>query len=227
MKVKLKQRDRILWAWLSRLWKNWRASIVIVQPDTVVRWHRQGFRLYWRWKSRTRQPGRPSISLETRELIRQMSRENPGWGVPRIQDELALLGIRVARSTIRKYRVRSEYPGPQTWKTFIRNHIHEIAAIDFFVVHTATYRLLYCFVVLHLDRRRVVHFNVTANPTAQWTSHQLNEAFPFDEAPRFVIRDRDGIFGDIRLRQNPWQGETSLRSLKSALWRTIRSIAAA
>lgn len=218
-KPKLKQRDRILWVWLSHVWTNWQSGLVIVQPNTVVKWHRQGFKLYWRWKSRGRRPGRPSISLEVRELIRQMSRDNPTWGVPHIQDELALLGVHVAESTIRKYRVRSQVPGPQTWKTFVRNHIPEIAAIDFFVVHTATYRLLYCFVVLQLDRRRVAHFDVTAHPTAQWTAQQLNEAFPFGETPRFIIRDRDGIFGEdvqnrlkvlgieevVTAARSPWQ----------------------
>ncbi len=214
----LKQRDRILWVWLSRFWKNWRTSLVIVQPDTVVRWHRQGFKLYWRWKSRARKPGRPQISLEIRELIRAMSHDNPTWGVPRIQDELALLGIRVAASTIRKYRVRGPRPGPQTWKTFIHNHIQDIAAIDFFVVPTISFRVLYCFIVLRLDRRRAVHFNVTTNPTARWTAQQLTESFPFDEAPRFIIRDRDGVYGnDVRDRLN-YMGITEVLIAPRSPW---------
>ncbi len=121
--------------------------------------------------------------------------------MPRIRDELALLGIHVAKSTIRKYRVRRPHPDPQTWKTFIDNHFNDIAAIDFFTVHTVTFRVLYCFIVLRLDWRCVVHFNVTTNPTALWTSQQLTEAFPFDEAPRFLIRDRDGIYGHVVRRR--------------------------
>ena len=189
--------DRIFWVWLSRIWPDWRSCLVIVRPDTVIKWHRQGFKLYWRWKSRTPKPGRPKIDPEIRELIRQMSRDNLTWGVPRIRDELALLGIQVAESTIRKYRIRGSRPGPQTWKTFIENHFNDIAAIDFFTVPTVTYRILYCFIVLRLDRRCVVHFNATTNPTGRWTAQQLTEAFPFDEAPRFLIRDRDGIYGDV------------------------------
>ena len=130
-----------------------------------------------------------------------MSRDNLTWGVPRIRDELALLGIYVAKSTIRKYRVRRPDAGPQTWKTFIDNHFNDIAAIDFFTVHTVTFRILYCFIVLRLDRRCVVHFDVTTNPTARWTSQQLTEAFPFDEAPRFLFRDRDSIYGQVVRRR--------------------------
>ena len=189
--------DRILWVWLSRIWPDWRSCLVIDKPDTVIKWHHQGFKLYWRWKSRTRKPGRPKIDPQILELIRQMSRDNLTWGVPRIRDELALLGIHVSESTIRKYRIRRPHPGSQTWKTFIENHFNDIATIDFFTVPTVTYRILYCFIVLRLDRRCVVHFNATTNPTGRWTAQQLTEAFPFDEAPRFLIRDRDGIYGDV------------------------------
>ena len=198
---RLRIRERLFWVWLSRVWPDWRSCLFIVRPESVVKWHRQGFKLYWRWKSRVRKPGRPRVDPEIRELIRRMSRDNPTWGVPRIRDELALLGIHVAKSTIRKYRVRGPHPGPQTWKTFIDNHFNDIAAIDFFTVHTVTFRVLYCFIVLRLDRRCVVHFNVTTNPTAQWTAQQLTEAFPFDEAPRFLIRDRDGIYGHVVCRR--------------------------
>lgn len=194
---RLKLRDRIFWVWLSRIWTDWRSYLVIVKPDTVIKWHRQSFKLYWRWKSKSKNLGRPKIDPEIRELIRQMSRDNTTWGVPRIRDELALLGIHVAKSTIRKYRIRVYHPGPQTWKTFIDNHINDIAAIDFFTVPTVTFRILYCFVVLRLDRRLVVHFNITTNPTAQRTAQQLTEAFPFNEAPRYLIRDRDGIYGHV------------------------------
>ena len=151
-------------------------------------------RSYWNWKSR-KKPGRPKIDAEVRNLIRRMCRENPTWGAPRIQSELALLGHKVAESTVAKYMVRQPKPPSQNWRTFLANHIGQIAAIDFFTVPTITFRALYVFLVLRHDRRRVVHFNVTANPTAQWTAQQVVEAFPFEEQPRFLLRDRDGIYG--------------------------------
>jgi len=193
---RLRPRDRVFWVWLSRLWHDWRSTLVIVKPDTVVRWHRQGFRLYWRWKSKRGRPGRPRIEQEVRDLIRLMSRENPTWGAPRIQSELTLLGYVVAERTVAKYMVRTRKPPSQSWKTFLDNHLTELAAIDFFTVPTATFRVLYCFVVLRHDRRQVIHFNVTAHPTAQWTAQQIVEAYPFDEAPGYPIRDRDSIYGD-------------------------------
>ncbi|MFH1419295.1 MAG: hypothetical protein ABII12_13560 [Planctomycetota bacterium] len=194
---RLRKRDRIFWAWLSRLWANWRSCLMIVKPDTVLRWHRDGFRLYWRWKSRSK-PGHPKIDAEIRRLIRQMPRENATWGSPRIQSELTLLGYKVDQSTVARYMCRHRKPSSQTWRTFLENHVGDIAAIDFFVVPTVRYRLLYCFVVLRHDRRRVAHFNVTAHPTARWTAQQISEAFPWDEAPRFLIRDRDSIYsGDF------------------------------
>jgi hypothetical protein len=190
---RLRQRDRIFWVWLSRIWADWRSCLVILKPETVVKWHCQGFRLYWRWKSR-KQPGRPRIDAEIRRLIQQMSRKNVTWGAPRIQSELALLGYVVAESTVAKYMARQRKPPSQTWRTFLENHVPDIAAIDFFVVPTVRFRLLYCFIVLRHDRRQVAHFNVTAHPTARWTAQQVVEAFPFDEAPRFLIRDHDGIY---------------------------------
>ena len=215
---RLRQRDRIFWVWLSRLWAEWRSSLIIVRPETVIRWHRDGFRLYWRWKSR-KKPGRPKIDAEIRSLIRRMSRENVTWGSPRIQSELALLGYTVDQSTVAKYMYRHRKPPSQTWRTFLENHMGDIAAVDFFVVPTVRFRLLYCFVVLRHDRRRVVHFNVSAHPTARWTGQQIVEAFPYDEVPRFLLRDRDGIYGvDFRERiihmgveevvtapRSPWQ----------------------
>ena len=192
---RLRIHDRVFWAVLSQIWANWRSSLLIVQPDTVVRWHLQGFKLFWRWKSRGRKPGRPSIDAEVRKLIRRMSRENSRWGIPRIQSELALLGHTVSEATVRKYRVRTQKPPSQTWRTFLGNHLGDIVAVDFFVVPTATFRILYTFVILRHDRRRVVDFNVTAHPTAAWTAQQVVEAFPEESAPRFLIRDRDGIYG--------------------------------
>jgi len=193
---RLRKRDRIFWVWLSRIWTGWRSALLIVQPDTVVGWHRQGWKLYWRWKSRGR-PGRPKIALEIRRLIRQMSHQNPLWGTPRIQSELALLGDIVAESTIDRYRIRQPKPPSQTWRTFLDNHVHDIVAVDFLTVPTATFRILFCFVVLHHHRRMVLHFNVTTHPTAKWTAQQVVEAFPFDESPRFLLRDRDGVYGTV------------------------------
>jgi putative transposase len=193
---KLRPRDRVFWVCLSRLWPAWRSVLVIVQPATVVGWHRQGFRLYWRWKSRGAKQGRPRIDRQVQALIRRMSRENPLWGAPRIQSELRLLGHELAESTVALYMDRRRKPPSPTWKTFLANHIPDIAAVDFFVVPTATFRLLYCFVVLRLDRRRVLHFNVTANPSGPWTAQQVIEAFPFDSVPRFLMRDRDGSYGE-------------------------------
>ena len=194
---RLRTRDRIFWAWLSRLWPNWRSVLLIVQPETVVRWHQQGFRLYWRWKSRSGKVGRPTIDSGIRKLIRRMSRENPSWGVPRIQSELALLGHIVCETTVSKYRVRHREPPSQTWRTFLDNHVQDIVAVAFFTVPTATFRILFCFVMLHHHRRTIVHFNVTAYPTSVWTSQQIVQAFPNKMAPRFLLRDRDGIYGDV------------------------------
>jgi hypothetical protein len=194
-KPKLRRVDRIFWVWLSRLWSGWRSTLLIVKPETVIGWHRQGFRLYWRWKSRSR-PGRPAVSRQVIALIHRMCRENPTWGAPRIQAELALLGHDLADSTVAKYMLRPRKPPSQTWRTFLKNHVGAIAACDFFVVPTVTFQLLYALVIIRHDRRRVVHFGVTAHPTAAWISQQLREAFPFDEAPRFLIRDNDGIYGE-------------------------------
>ena len=193
---RLRRRDRLFWVWLSRLWSGWTSALVIVKPETVVRWHRAGFRLYWRWKSRQRCAGRPKVDRKVRDMIRWLSAENPRWGAPRILSELKMLGYEVAESTVAKYMCRKRKPPSQTWRTFLENHVKDIAAVDFFTVPTVTFRVLYCFLVLRHDRRRVVHFNVTANPTATWTTQQVIEAFPYDEAPRFLIRDRDSIYSE-------------------------------
>ncbi len=178
IRSRLRNRDRIFWVSLSRFWTPWRGALHIVQPETVVRWHKQGFKLYWRWKSRPGEVGRPKIDAEIRKMIRQMSRENPLWGTPRIQSELRLLGYEVSQPTIDKYKYRHHNPPSQTWRTFLDNHVGDIVAIDFFTVPTATFRVLYCFIMLRHDRRKVAHFNVTAHPTAQWTAQQIVEAFP-------------------------------------------------
>jgi transposase InsO family protein len=194
-RVPLRTSDRLLWVWLSEIWPEWRRALVLVRPETVLRWHRKGFRLYWRWKSRPKRPGRPEISAEIRELILEMHRANPTWGAPRIHGELLMLGVTVAQSTVSKYLPRQRKPPSQGWRTFLRNHLPETVAIDFAVVPTVTFRLLFVFVVLSLERRRILHISATAHPTAQWTAQQRVEAFPSEATARYVIRDRDRIYG--------------------------------
>jgi len=191
---KLRRWDRVFWVWLSRLWAEWRSALIVVQPETVTRWHRQGFRLYWWWKSKHGPVGRPRIETDLRNLIRRMARENPLWGAPRIGSELRLLGYQAADSTVAKYMPRQRKPPSPNWRTFLTNHGGEIAAIDFFRVPTARFRVLSCCLILRHARRRTVHFNVTAHPTAAWTAQQVVEAFPYDERPRYLLRDRDGIY---------------------------------
>ena len=192
--------------------------LVIVQPETVVRWHRMGFRLYWRWKSTRGKPGRPKVARELRDLIRRMSRENSTWGAPRIADELRLLGYDLCRATVAKYIARMSNPPSETWKTFLKNHAKDIAAIDFFLVPTVTFRLLYCFVVLSHDRRRVIHFNVTEHPTAQWTGQQIVEAFPFDTVPKYLLRENDSIYGEEFQRRVESLGIEEVKTAYHSPW---------
>ena len=192
---KLTSPDRLFWVYLSRIWRDWRSTLVIVKPETVVAWHRKGFRLFWTWKVRHGQPGRPLVAREVRDLIRRMCRENPIWGAPRIHGELLKLGIDIGETSVGKYMVRCRRPPSQTWRTFLENHLTQMVSIDFFTVPTIRFQVLYVFLVLAHDRRRIVRFNVTANPTAEWTGQQLRDAFPFDQSPRYLLRDRDAIFG--------------------------------
>ena len=190
-----------------------------MSPDTVVAWYRHGFGLYWRWRSRPQGLGRPGISHDLRDLIRQMQQANPCWGAPRIHAELRTLGIELSQATVAKYMRRSVRPPSQDWRTFLTNHASQLASMDFFTVPTATFRVLFVLVILAHDRRRIVHVNVTAHPTAEWTAQQLREAWPDDTAPAFLIRDRDGVYGatvpstlrsmDVRevitAPRSPWQ----------------------
>jgi putative transposase len=187
--------DRVLWAWLSQRWHGWRAALHVVQPATVLAWHRRGFRLFWTWKSRHR-TGRPAVSPDVRALIREMCTANPLWGAPRIHGELLKLGLTVSESTVAKYMRRHPRPS-QTWRTFLTNHASQIMAADFFVVTTVRFRLLFVLVILAHDRRRIVHVAVTAHPTAAWTAQQLRNAFPENEAPRYLLHDRDSVFADV------------------------------
>jgi len=220
--------DRIFWVVLSRFWKNWQNSLRVVRPATVVGWHRQGFRRYWAWKSRRRQ-GRPAIGRELRNLIRRMSDANPLWGAPRIHGELLKLGVAVSQATVSKYMVRPRRPSSQAWRTFLKNHARDLIALDFFTVPTATFRVLFVLVVLSHGRRRLVHFNVTEHPTAEWTARQLIEACGLEESPRHLIRDRDQVYGERFSRQarmldvreaviaprSPWQNAYAERGIGS------------
>src|SRR6266436_759897 len=197
---RLKATDRLIFVCLYRLFPSLLDASIIFKPDTLLRWHRIGFRLFWRWKSR-RRAGRPALAADTRSLVRRISRENPLWGAPRIHGELLKLGIDVAQSTVAKYMVRRRGPPSQSWKTFLRNHAPDIAAIDLFVVRTIGSKLLHGSAIIHLERRRLVWTNVTANPTSEWIARQITEAFPWDEAPRYIIRDNDCSHGPVVTRR--------------------------
>jgi transposase InsO family protein len=193
-KPKLAVADRLLFVWLYRLFPSLLSAAVIIQPATIVRWHRMGFRLYWRWRSRPL-GGRPKVPLEVRQLIREMSLTDRLWGAPRIHGELLKLGIEVAQSTVGKYMARRGGGSSQTWKTFLHNHAAGIAAMDFLVVPTVGFKLLFVLVILKHQRRRLMSLSVTTNPTAEWIAHQITDAFPWNKAPDYLIRDRDGAYG--------------------------------
>jgi putative transposase len=194
-RLRLHSADRLLWVWLSRFWSNWRSALLIVKSETVIAWRRKGFRIYWTWKSHQAAPGRPTVALEVRDLIRKMSLANPLWGAPRIHGELLKLGIELSQATVAKYMARRQKPPSQAWRTFLNNHVKDLVSTDFFVVPTLSFRVLFVFLVLAHHRRRVLHFNVTAHPTSGWTAQQIAEAFPWDSAPRYLLHDRDSIYG--------------------------------
>jgi transposase InsO family protein len=215
---RLRYDDRVLIVWMTRLWPSLLRLSRVVQPDTILRWHRAGFRAYWRWKSRARS-GRPEVDRELRELIRRMSKENPLWGAPRIHGELLKLGFEIAESTVSKYMTRRSGPPSQSWRTFLRNHADAIAAIDLCLVPTLTFECLFAFLVLGHSRRQLLWFAVTRHPTAEWLAQQIVEAFPWEAAPTYLIRDNDGAYGSAftsRIRamgirdhpispRSPWQ----------------------
>lgn len=186
--------DRLFLVWSYRIWPGILGAVCALRPETIVRWHRQGFRAYWRWRSRAL-PGRPKASKEARDLIHEISLANPLWGAPRIHGELLKLGIDVAQSTVAKYMAKRRRPPSPSWRTFLHNHADAIASIDLFVVPTITFKLLYGFVALGHGRRQLLFFAVTAHPTADWIARQLSEAFPWESAPRYLVRDRDSSYG--------------------------------
>jgi transposase InsO family protein len=215
---KLTPADRLLWAWLCAVWNDRQSSVSIVRAATVIGWHRKGFRLFWAWKVRHGKPGRPAIPKEVRALIRTMSLENPLWGAPRIHGELLKLGIDIGETSVSKYLVRRRRPTSQTWRTSLDNHVKTMVSVDFFTVPTIRFQILYVFLVLAHDRRRILHFGVTAHPTAEWTAQQLREAFPWETAPRYLLRDRDRIFGPDFVTQVKAMGIKQVLSAPRSPW---------
>src|SRR6266852_318368 len=221
--------DRALFVWLYRGFPRILDAITIVRPETIVRWHRKGFGAFWRWKFRPL-GGRPRIDKDVRDLIRRMSFKNPLGGAPHIHGELLKLGFEVAQSTVSKYMVPRRDRPSQTWKTFLRNHADGIASIDLFVVPTIAFQQLFAFLVLGHRRRHLLWFAVTRNPTAEWLAHQITEAFPWEGAPKYLIRDNDRAFGSVfkaRVRamgirdrptsfRSPWQNGLVERLIGSA-----------
>src|SRR5215471_17695801 len=227
-RLRLRGVDWAFLVWMTRLWPSLLGLTRVVRPDTVLRWHRAGFRAYWRWKSRGRS-GRPGITRELRELIRQMSRQNPLWGAPRIHGELLKLGFEVAESTVSKYLIRHRGPPSQSWRTFLRNHANTIAAVDLCLVPTLTFECLFAFLVVSHGRRRLLWFAVTKHPTAEWLAQQIVEAFPWDAAPAYLVRDNDAAYGQAFRRRvramgirdrpisprSPWQNPYAERLIGS------------
>jgi transposase InsO family protein len=220
--------DRLILGGVCRLFPKMYDALAIVRPDTVIRWHRAGFRSYWRWKSR-RRCGRPTVPLEIRRLIREMSIANPLWGAPRIHGELLKLGIDIGQTSVAKYMARRRVPPSQGWKTFLRNHADGIVAMDLFVVPTISFRLLYGLLIMGHGRRQILWFGVTAHPTAEWIANQLTEACGWEQIPRCLIRDRDRAYGEIFMRRvrsigirdrptsprSPWQNAYAERLIGS------------
>jgi putative transposase len=214
---RLTNADRGLWVLLSRRWLGWSDALIVVKPATVIRWHRAGFRRYWTWRSRPK-GGRPGIDPEVRALIKRMATANL-WGAPRIHGELLKLGIQVSEATVSKYMPRRRKPPSQTWRSFLENRVDTLVSVDFFTVPTVFSCVLFVFVVLAHDSRRILSINVTSNPSAAWTANQIVQAFPWESAPRYLLRDRDGIYGAvfrkrirglsieevIIARRSPWQ----------------------
>jgi putative transposase len=217
--------DRALWSLLARMWDDWKQALVFVTPETVIRWQRKRFKDHWTKLSRQGKPGRPPLPNDLQELIRTMSRMNPTWGSPRIVGELAALGIHVSKSAVEKYMVSVRKPPSPTWRSFLENHARELVSIDLLVVHTVNFRVLYALILLSIERRRIIHVGVAEHPTAAWAAQQVIEAFPWETSPRYLLRDRDGIYGQsfrdrvkhmgieevLTAPRSPWQNPYSER----------------
>jgi putative transposase len=217
-RCRLRSRDRLFWMALARSWRNWRTALIVVQPDTVIRWHRDWLRR--RWTRRSQQPdhGRPQIDPQIRTLVRDMATANPLWGAPRIHGELRTLGVEVSERTISRLLESRTRPPSQTWRTFLTNHLATAASMDFFTVPTLTGRVLFVVIVLSHVRRRIVHFNITEHPTAEWTAQQVVDAFPDDTAPRWLHRDRDGVYRETFRRRVAGMGIAEVISAPASPW---------
>src|SRR5229473_7964192 len=214
----LRHRDRLFWILLANAWRDWRTVLIVVQPDTVVRWHRQWLRRRWTQLSTPTRPGRPSTSGAIRTLVDQMAAANPLWGAPRIHGELGKLGLEVSERTVSRLLRRRHRPPSQTWRTFLTNHVAALVSMDFFTVPTLTGRVLFVLVLLAHHRRRIIHVNITEHPTAVWTAQQMIEAFPEDTAPRWLLRDRDAIYGDVFRRRVASMGIGEVVASPSSPW---------
>jgi transposase InsO family protein len=226
---RLRRSDRVFWVALSRVWAGWRQALVIVSPNTVLRWQRRRFREYWTRLSARPIAGRPPVNAEIKALVTRMAAANPLWGAPRIHGELLRLGIDVCERTVSRLMPKRCTLPSQTWRTFLANHVRDLVSLDFFTVPTAGLRVLFVLVVLAHHRRRVVHFNVTEHPTAHWTAQQIVDAFPYDSAPSYLLRDRDQVYGEqfrhrvkgMRIEEvltaphSPWQNPFAERLIGS------------
>jgi putative transposase len=217
-RLPLRPRDRLFWILLTNAWREWRTALLIVQPDTVLRWHRHWLRRRWANRSRRTGPGRPRTDAAVRSLVKEMAAANPLWGAPRIHGELQRLGIEVSERTVSRLLRRRRRPPSQTWRTFLANHVPGLVSMDFFTVPTLTGRVLFVLVLLAHQRRRVVHVAITEHPTAAWTAQQIIEAFPDDTAPRWLLRDRDAIYGDVFRRRVVGMGIAEVVSAPSSPW---------
>jgi putative transposase len=217
-RLPLRPRDRLFWILLTNAWREWRTALLIVQPDTVLRWHRHWLRRRWANRSRRTGPGRPRTDAAVRSLVKEMAAANPLWGAPRIHGELQRLGIEVSERTVSRLLRRRRRPPSQTWRTFLANHVPGLVSMDFFTVPTLTGRVLFVLVLLALQRRRVVHVAITEHPTAAGTAQQIIEAFPDDTAPRWLLRDRDAIYGDVFRRRVVGMGISEVVSAASSPW---------
>jgi putative transposase len=214
----LRRGDRLFWILLASAWRDWRTALIVVQPDTVVRWHREWLRRRWRQRSAQTRPGRPSPNAAIRTLVVQMGAANPLWGAPRIHGELGTLGIKVSERTVSRLLRRRRRPSSQTWRTFLTNHVASLVSLDFFTVPPLTGRVLFVLVRLSHHRRRIVHLAITEHPTAMWTAQQIIEAFLDDSAPRWLVRDRDAIYSDAFRCRVASMAITEVSSSPSSPW---------
>src|SRR5712691_11861705 len=211
-------RDRMFWVLLATAWRRWRSALVLVQPETVVRWHRAWLRRRWAQRSGRNRADRPPLDPAIARLLPDVARANPLWGAPRIHGELGKLGIEISERTVSRLLARLSRPQSQPWRTFLANHLSALVSMDFFTVSTLTGRVLFVLVLISHDRRRIVHVNLTAHPTSAWTAQQIVAAFPEDTAPTWLLRDRDAIYGDVCQRRVAGMGITEVVSSPSSPW---------